>query len=244
MAKKEKIFPLNTIGGRIQRKRHELNLSRSEFYDLIFENRIEDGSAGSDSSKEKTVYNWESEKTELDYSTILSVCRILKCSSDYLLGLDECTTKNQQFISEETGLSEGSIIQLQKFDTTEKYIINLMFEEHYFPEIIKEIKENTALVGHHSDISLNIESDNSERSKEFASKVSLRIGMYKTKEIFKYDIQKHLMAMIDSIFEDTYLKKLSQKAFFDYAEKCYNIQQDHIDYLKQNPPDIPIPPEL
>lgn len=63
MAKKEKIFPLNTIGGRIQRKRHELNLSRSEFYDLIFENSIEDGSAGSDSSKEKTVYNWESEKT-------------------------------------------------------------------------------------------------------------------------------------------------------------------------------------
>ena len=80
MAKKEKIFPLNTIGGRIQRKRHELNLSRSEFYDLIFENSIEDGSAGSDSSKEKTVYNWESEKTELDYSTILSVCRILKLS--------------------------------------------------------------------------------------------------------------------------------------------------------------------
>ena len=34
MAKKERFFPLNTVGGRIQRKRHELN--RSEFYDLIF----------------------------------------------------------------------------------------------------------------------------------------------------------------------------------------------------------------
>lgn len=244
MAKKERFFPLNTVGGRIQKKRHELNLSRSEFYDLIFENSIEDSSAGSDASKEKTVFNWESEKTELNYKTILSACKILKCSSDYLLGLDECTTKNHQYISEETGLSENSIVQLQKFDSTEKYIMNLMFEKHYFPQIIEEIKENTALVGHHSDISLNIESDNSERSQKLASKVALRIGMYKTKEIFKYDIQRNLMAMIDDIFEDEHLKKLSQKAFFDYVKKRYDTQQSNIEYFKNISPTIPTPPEF
>lgn len=132
MAKKERFFPLNAVGGRIQRKRHELNLSRSEFYDLIFENSIENGSAGSNSSKEKTVYNWESEKTELNYSTILSVCKILKCSSDYLLGLDECTTKTQQFISEETGLSENSIDTLKRinnyWDDKEKNTLNYILE--------------------------------------------------------------------------------------------------------------------
>lgn len=133
MAKKERLFPLNTVGGRIQRKRHELNLSRSEFYDLIFENSIKNGSAGSDSSKEKTVYNWESEKTELNYSTILSVCKILKCSSDYLLGLDECTTKTRQFISEETGLSENSIDTLKiinnRWETIEKDTLNFIMND-------------------------------------------------------------------------------------------------------------------
>lgn len=133
MAKKERFFPLNTVGGRIQRKRHELNLSRSEFYDLIFENSIKNGSAGSDSSKEKTVYNWESEKTELNYSTILSVCKILKCSSDYLLGLDECTTKTRQFISEETGLSENSIDTLKiinnRWETIEKDTLNFIMND-------------------------------------------------------------------------------------------------------------------
>lgn len=133
MAKKERFFPLNTVGGRIQRKRHELNLSRSEFYDLIFENSIKNGSAGSDSSKEKTVYNWESEKTELNYSTILSVCKILKCSSDYLLGLDECTTKTRQFISEETGLSENSIDTLKvinnHWETIEKDTLNFIMND-------------------------------------------------------------------------------------------------------------------
>lgn len=133
MAKKEKIFPLNSVGGRIQGKRHELNLSRSEFYDLVFENSIEDGRAGSNHSKEKTVYNWESEKTELDYSTILSVCKILKCSSDYLLGLDECTTKTQQFISEETGLSENSIDTLKiinnRWGGVEKDTLNFIMND-------------------------------------------------------------------------------------------------------------------
>ena len=28
MSKKEKFFPLNTVGGRIQKLRHEMNLSR------------------------------------------------------------------------------------------------------------------------------------------------------------------------------------------------------------------------
>lgn len=133
MAKKEKIFPLNTIGGRIQRKRQELNLSRSEFYDLIFKNSIEDGHAGSNHSKEKTVYNWESEKTELDYNTILSVCKILGCSSDYLLGLDECTTKTRQFISEETGLSENSIDTLKiinnRWGGVEKDTLNFIMND-------------------------------------------------------------------------------------------------------------------
>lgn len=110
MPKQEKDFPLSTVGGRIQHRRHVLNLSRSELYDKVYTS--DNGKAGSDSSKEKTVYNWEAEKTQLDYENIKNMCKVLGCSSDYLFGLDECTSKNNQFIHDKTGLSEESINSL------------------------------------------------------------------------------------------------------------------------------------
>ena len=38
-----------------------------------------------------------------------AVCKVLKCSADYLLGLEVCTNKTSQFINEMTGLSEPAI---------------------------------------------------------------------------------------------------------------------------------------
>ena len=40
------------------------------------------------------------------------MCKALQCSSDYLLGLDECPTKSIQFIHDYTGLSTEAINQL------------------------------------------------------------------------------------------------------------------------------------
>lgn len=114
MGKKEKIFPINTAGGKIQYLRHEQKLSRSELYDKVYQINKRDSSAGSESSKEKTVYNWEANKTELDYTTLCALCRALNCSSDYLLGLEECSNKSAQFIHNKTGLSEDSQKKLQE----------------------------------------------------------------------------------------------------------------------------------
>ena len=112
MSKKEKFFPLNTVGGRIQKLRHEMNLSRPDLYNSVYKN--ETSEFLSDSSKEKTVYNWESGKTELNYYTLCTLCKTLQCSSDYLLGLEECSNKNAQFIYHETGLSEDSQKKMQE----------------------------------------------------------------------------------------------------------------------------------
>ena len=73
MSKKEKFFPLNTVGGRIQKLRHEMNLSRPDLYNSVYKN--ETSEFLSDSSKEKTVYNWESGRTELNYSTLCALCK-------------------------------------------------------------------------------------------------------------------------------------------------------------------------
>lgn len=105
MSKKERIFPLNTFGGRMQDlRKNRLNISRPEFYDLIFPN----GNVATE-SKSRTVKNWESGDCEPDIKTIKKICIVLKCSSDYLLGLDNCTTKDTQFIHDKTGLSEKAI---------------------------------------------------------------------------------------------------------------------------------------
>lgn len=108
MSKKERLFPLNAFGGRMQDlRKNRLNISRPEFYDLIFPN----GNVATE-SKSRTVKNWESGDCEPDLKTIKKICIVLKCSSDYLLGLDNCTTKDTQFIHEYTGLSEVTIDKL------------------------------------------------------------------------------------------------------------------------------------
>ena len=85
MSKKEKIFPLNTFGGRMQDlRKNRLNISRPEFYDLIFPN----GNVANE-SKSRTVKNWESGDCEPDLKTIAKICNVLKCSSDYLIGLTD-----------------------------------------------------------------------------------------------------------------------------------------------------------
>lgn len=114
MSKKEKIFPLNTFGGRMQDlRKNRLNISRPEFYDLIFSN----GNVATE-SKSRTVKNWESGDCEPDIKTMEKICIVLKCSSDYLLGLDNCTTKDTQFIHDKTGLSEKVIRILHKMKSS------------------------------------------------------------------------------------------------------------------------------
>ena len=121
MSKKEKIFPLNTLGGRIQHQRKDiLKISRPELYDLIRPNENV-----SNDSKSRTIKNWESGQNEPDYDTLIKLCRELNCSSDYLLGLEECTNKHSQFIHEYTGISESAINQLHKFTTYKQGAVRL-----------------------------------------------------------------------------------------------------------------------
>ncbi len=126
MSKTERMFPLNTLGGRIQNRRiNILKKTRPEFYDLV-----RPGEKIGNDSKSRTIKNWESGDTIPDIDTIKKICTILNCSSDYLLGLDNCSSKNIQFINEETGLSEKNIVELQLAKYTPEIInsLNKMFD--------------------------------------------------------------------------------------------------------------------
>lgn len=96
------------MGGKIQNRRiHFLKKTRPEFYDLI-----RPGEKIENDSKSRTIKNWESGDTIPDIDTLKKICTVLGCSSDFLLGLDECTSKDNQFIHEKTGLSEKAINSL------------------------------------------------------------------------------------------------------------------------------------
>lgn len=131
MSKTEKVFPLNTFGGRIQHRRKEiLKMSRPEFYDLIYPNENI-----ATESKSRTVKNWESGKNEPDIRNLKKICSALKCSSDYLLGLDECTDKSTQFIHECTGLSEIAVKRLHEFTTYHQGEIRLAVIDFFLQDI-------------------------------------------------------------------------------------------------------------
>ena len=70
MSKKEKFFPLNTVGGRIQKLRHEMNVSRPDLYNSVYKN--ETSEFLSDSSKEKTVCKFCSNGTPILKSAVHS----------------------------------------------------------------------------------------------------------------------------------------------------------------------------
>lgn len=108
MSKTERLFPLSTMGGKIQNRRITLlNKTRPEFYDLL-----RPGENISNESKSRTIKNWESGDTIPDIDTIKKICTVLKCSSDYLLGLDTCTNRDNEFIHKRSGLSESNIERL------------------------------------------------------------------------------------------------------------------------------------
>ncbi len=112
MSKTEINLPDDTMGGRIRKMRQKANLSQVALYNSAFPY----GEAKSDESKARVIRDWEIAGKKLDSQKLIGVCRALNCSSDYLLGLDECTNKVNQLIHDQTGLSENAIEKMLSLD--------------------------------------------------------------------------------------------------------------------------------
>lgn len=202
MSKTEKIFPLNTFGGRIQhRRRNVIKISRPEFYDLIYPNENI-----ANESKSRTIKNWESGKNEPDIKNLKKICSALKCSADYLLGLDECTNKTSQFIHNYTGLSEDAIDKLQEskiyndviLSDPALHFISILLEQldpiHY-DDILHEIAAYLRSDGLDQDMWYNIESKalyhkEHNRGKDFNFPIAAHSEMFDN--LLLMDIQERL----------------------------------------------------
>ena len=109
MSKTEKIYPLSTIGGRIQHLRRQQGLRREELHELIAEKQISRVFSYDPQSQYKTIKGWESGKTAPSLEQINAMCDIFGCSADYLLGRIETKTHEMGDVSEYTGLTTTAV---------------------------------------------------------------------------------------------------------------------------------------
>ena len=120
MGKKERLFPISTIGGRIYALRNKLGYpgddGRIDFYNFLFSD--DSGEKGiHDESKRKNVYNWECSKDSIPIPILKKICEKCDCSSDYLLGMQKERNHDLHFISNYTGLSADAIDCLHMLHT-------------------------------------------------------------------------------------------------------------------------------
>ena len=109
--KSEKLFH-SVFGKRLTERRIEKGLSVIDLFALM-RNLSTADSAQLTASDCKTIYNWQQGKSTPDLEDFGKLCTILDCSADYLLGIDKCSNKDNQYISDTTGLSENSIERLK-----------------------------------------------------------------------------------------------------------------------------------
>lgn len=125
MAKKERDFPLNTIGGRIHKLRKNLGFNnpsgRVDFYNFLYDNMDID-----DDSKKKNVYNWECSEDSIPIPVLKKICEKCNCSSDYLLEIEQETNHDLHFVCNYTGLSEDSIKTLVYFKKNNNNAFNII----------------------------------------------------------------------------------------------------------------------
>ena len=84
----------------------------------------------------QTFGNWLAGRNQPDYETLIAIAKYYNVSADYLLGLTETPTRNEdvQKACITTGLSEKAVISLKNIGAQKlKYIENiiLMFKEEY-----------------------------------------------------------------------------------------------------------------
>lgn len=114
MGKREIIFPLDTMGGRIQNERLKKKLSRVMLYKLIKTDK--DPDQQDPKSLERTIKNWESGDSCPSVKELERMCKLFGVSSDYLIGgISERTYENHE-ICEKTQLSEKALIRLEEND--------------------------------------------------------------------------------------------------------------------------------
>ena len=153
-----------------------------------------------------TVQNWEQGKSSPSMETLLKLCDFFDCSADYLLGLIEEKTHDLAFICEYTGLSEESIINLDKLNIT---TLNYVLLSPHFKKILDMISNSAEYAdGRGNIIASYIQSklDSDEKITALLEPVMKAGGDYDM--IYRANVILESGILFDEISNNLYEKKL------------------------------------
>lgn len=137
MSKTEVLYPSNTFGGRLQKRRLEMNLSRPALYDMVKSDNMD----VDEKSKSKTIKNWESGKFQPSQTDLKKICKVLSCSLDYLFGINPEKSHVIKHISEHTGLTPISVDTLHR----NKKLAESKIESFAFDSLADKIRKHTEI---------------------------------------------------------------------------------------------------
>jgi len=145
MSKKETLFPLKTLGGKIQNIRYKHGFTgktgRQDFYDAI----LPEEKGIKSETKTKNVSNWESGKCQPPMNALLSICKKYHVSLDYLFGIIGMKNHTIEYISYYTGLNEASIEYLHgqhnHYFVPDNYMSALRLSDYDFGEIKEDFND-------------------------------------------------------------------------------------------------------
>lgn len=130
-----------TFAKRLLELRLKHNLSQTKLAEDIHTTRV-------------TISHYESEKRRPDCEIIVSLCKRLNVSADYLLGLTN--TENQEYaeIAQTTGLDENAIVYMKNATNECRNLVNFLFREEpkynmYEPDYSQS--DNTDMIKSYQD---------------------------------------------------------------------------------------------
>ena len=216
------------FGDRLRKMRHKCGLTLENLYDIIASDVTKQPW---DESKRKTARGWETgQKKSNDIQALKRICKALDCSADYLLGLDECTTKENQYIYETTGLNETAINEMKRLTEDELYVLNYIFgEQRLFPNLLSSIVESVGFI--HSNVTLHGDYElgdlyNHEFIQEYIPK-------YLTDSMVREALKSEFDGILKEVFNDEYFKKIAREKLFTRIRKRHEIKKQELEMRKK-----------
>lgn len=161
---------LETVGERIKAERKKLKLTQEGLADLM-------------NMTKQQISNYELNKRQPDYKTLVDIAKRLNVSTDYLLGNTESKNIENTETSRELGLSDKAIEKLKKIT------IKSSFDSYDIPDEITNNKYNSII------INKIIEDENFEILIYFIKKY---ISSFKIEELKKEIILNKVLYVDDS----------------------------------------------
>lgn len=114
------------IGQRIRRMRKEQGWSQDAFIDQL-------KAVFLPISRNRIVKIEKGDEYAFSLDFLMASCKVFGCDIGYLMGeYGECKTRDNQFIHEETGLSEAAVLRLVKARTPNNFIDFIISSDSYF----------------------------------------------------------------------------------------------------------------